>query len=203
MDFKVLFIYPLEEGLKAYVKVDGEVYFITFNSEQNAAEFNIYKKNPTDQILLNDESTQEIVKNFIQFLSLNKDEIRAGIYFSEDNETLDLVFNLKNMRKKPGGLITVEFSIDGDSFIIDNLRLIKNRDKIIFDDAGTSFNHSDDNCFCNKIKEKLEISNFDHCLIIFEHQDTVYKWIELEYQKKFKENSNAKIIDFFAYKKGE
>ncbi|MED2737322.1 hypothetical protein [Bacillus toyonensis] len=203
MDFKVLFIYPLEEGLKAYVKVDGEVYFITFNSEQNAAEFNIYKKNPNDQVLLNDDTTQEIVKNFIQFLSLNKDEIRAGIYFSESNETLDLVFNLKDMRKKPGGLITVEFSIDGDSFVIDNLRLIKNRDKIIFDDAGTSFYHSDENCFCKKIKEKLEITNFEHCLIIFEHQDTVYRWIELEYLKKFKQNSNAKIIDFFAYKKGE
>ncbi|WP_088361799.1 hypothetical protein [Bacillus cereus] len=201
MDFKVLFIYPLEEGLKSYIKVDGEVYFLTFNSEQNAAEFNLYKKNPNDQVLLDDNATQEIVKSFIQFLSVNKDEIRAGIYFSEESETFDLVFNLKQMQKKPGGFITVEFSIDGELFEIDNLRVIKNRDKIMFDDSGTSFNHIDENCFCHKIKEKIEITDFEHCLIIFEHQDTIYRWIESEYVKKYKQKSGTNIIDFFDYKK--
>jgi hypothetical protein len=196
LNFKVLFIYPLDNGLKSYIKLDDEIYFITFLTEKNNAEFTIYSKNQSDELLKESKIRQEILNRFVLFLKQNKEKIKVGVYFDNSEEMYKEIFQLHSIEKLNNGFIQVSFSILDESYTISNLRIIKNKDKIMFDDTYTLYKHDNENCFCENIKHKHDISDFEHCLVLIEHQDVILEWIKKEYRRRFIPQKSNKIIQF-------
>ncbi|WP_394555332.1 hypothetical protein C1N61_27145 (plasmid) [Priestia aryabhattai] len=196
MNFKVLFVHPLDNGLKAYVKVDKKIYYITFQTNKNSAEFTVYSENEKDNLLKHSKLRQELLSEFMSFLKQSKDDIKVGIYIDESLEAFNKVFNLTKLEKKSNGSVDIEFSILNDQYAISNLIVLKRKNNVFIDDSRASFTHYNENCFCENIKHNHGISNFEHCLVLIEHQEIITKWIKEEYKKKYITNSASNIIQF-------
>lgn len=196
MDFNVLFIHPLDEGLKAFIKVDDKIYFITFQTTKNKAEFTVYSEDEKDKVLIDNEFRQELLNRFILFLKQSKEEIKVGVYFNPSEEMFGKIFELTTIKKLGNGLIDATFSILNDSFTISNIRAIKNKHDIYFDINNSSFKHHNKECFCENIKHNHDLNNFEHCLILIEHQDLILDWLLIQYKQKFMSKKSTKIIQF-------
>jgi len=196
LDFKVLFVHPSDNGLKAYTKVDEKIYFITFETKKNNAEFTVYSENQKDKLLKKSKLRQEMLSKFMLFLKQHKEEIKVGIYFDRSKETYDKIFKLNSLEKGSNGQIDVSFSVLDDQYSISNLIVLKKQHQVFIDESRASFKHINPKCFCENIKYKHEISNFEHCLVLIEHLDTFLEWIKEEYKKKFMPSKTNNIIQF-------
>lgn len=196
MDFKVLFVHPLESGLKAYVKVDEKIYYITFQTKKSNAEFTVYSENEIDKLLKHSKLRQELLSKFMLFLKQHKEDIKVGIYIDESPEAFNKIFKLNKLKKISSGSLDVEFSILDDQYAITNLIVMRRKNNIFIDDSRAYFKHINENCFCENIKHNHGIDNFEHCLVLIEHQDTILKWIQGEYKNKYITNNASNIIQF-------
>jgi hypothetical protein len=196
LDFKVLFIHPLENGLKSYILFEDNIYFITFLTNKKSAEFTVYSENKSDKLLQDTEIRQDLLNRFVLFLKQHKDEIKVGVYFDQSDEMYKKIFKLNSFNKKTNSLVDVSFSILEDHYTITNLRVIKTKEDIILDTAEASFDHDNINCFCENIKHNHDISYFEHCLVLIEHQEIILNWVKKEYKSEFIPNKPAKIIQF-------
>jgi len=196
LDFKVLFVHPLENGLKAYVRIDEKIYYITFQTKKNSAEFTVYSENEKDKLLKHSKLRQELLNKFMLFLKQHKDDIKVGIYIDESPEAFNKIFKLNKLEKKSSVSLDVEFSILDDQYTITNLIILRRKNNIFIDDSRAYFKHINKNCFCENIKHNHGISDFEHCLVLIEHQDTILKWIKEEYKKKHIPNNTSNIIQF-------
>ncbi|MFP7487255.1 hypothetical protein SFC65_24160 [Priestia filamentosa] len=199
MNFKVLFIHPLETGLKSYVKVDDKIYFITFQTSSTiGAEFTVYSENRKDRFLQDSDIRKDLLDRFVSFLKEKREDIKVGIYFdSSDDEMYERLFSLSHLKKLPNGSVNIEFSIADDSFAISNLMPIKTREGIIFDTSKATFKHNNPLCFCENIKLNHNIESLEDCLVLIEHQDVILDWIKIVYEERY-ENKRAttKILQF-------
>lgn len=196
MVFKVLFVHPLDTGLKAYIRVNEIIYFITFKASTHSdTEFTVYSEDENDVILTDSNLRKELLNNFISFLKQNKEEIKLGIYFDKSKEAFENFFTLNNLSKE-NGLINVSFNILEDSYSIYGLRAIKTRSDTIFDLSAASFEHNSPNCFCENIKHNHNIDDLKDCLILIEHQDIILDWIKEIYQNTFQSKKQTNIIQF-------
>lgn len=196
LNTNVLFIYPVDNGLKSYIKVDDKFYFIIFHTEKNNAEFTVYSEDQTDVLLQDRGVRQELLNSFVRFLKQHKEEIKVGVYLNETDEMFNKVFQLHTLDKSEKGIVNATFSILEQVFTISNIRMIKNRQQIIFDQTYALFKHEAANCFCENIKHKHHINDFEHCLVLVEHQEIIMNWLEKEYRKKFFVQKPNKIIQF-------
>ncbi|MCK2000219.1 hypothetical protein MZM54_02310 [[Brevibacterium] frigoritolerans] len=196
MNTNVLFIYPVDKGLKSYIKVDDKFYFITFLTEKNNAEFTVYSEDQSDVLLKDSKDRQELLNSFVRFLKQHKEEIKVGVYLNETDEMFNEIFRLHKLEKGEKGIVNASFSILEQKFTISNLRTIKNRQQIIFDQTYALFKHEAADCFCENIKHKHDINDFEHCLVLIEHQDIILNWIEKEYRKKFLVRKHNNIYQF-------
>lgn len=196
MNFKVLFIHPLDNGLKSYIKVDEKIYYITFQSLKNKAEFTVYSEDKADKLLKNSDIRQELLNHFVLFLKQNKDEIKVGVYFDKSEEMYDKIFKLKSIDKLDNGYLKASFSILNDDYTITNIRAIKTKQEVYLDTNNASFQHDNPDCFCENIKHNHDIHQFEHCLVLIEHQDIILDWVTKEYKKLYVPKKQAKIIQF-------
>jgi dsDNA-binding SOS-regulon protein len=196
LDFKVLFVHPLENGLKAYVKVDEKIYYITFQTKKNSAEFTVYSEDEKDKLLRHSKLRQELLNKFMLFLKQHKDDIKVGIYIDESPEAFNKIFRLNKLEKVSSGSLDVKFSILDDQYSITNLIVMRRKNNIFIDDSRAHFNHINKNCFCENIKHNHGIGDFEHCLVLIEHLDTILKWIKEEYKKRYISNKTSNIIQF-------
>jgi hypothetical protein len=196
LDFKVLFIHPLDNGLKSYILFEDKIYFITFLTNKSNAEFTVYSEDKSDKLLKNAEIRQELLNRFILFLKRNKEEIKVGVYFDKSEEMYKKIFLLHSFDKTNNGLFNVHFSILNDHYTISNVRVIKTKGDIILDTSESLFLHDNINCFCENIKHNHDINDFEHCLVLIEHQEIILDWVSNEYKKSFIPTKPAKIIQF-------
>ncbi|MGF7535438.1 hypothetical protein AAGG74_17440 [Bacillus mexicanus] len=196
MDFKVLFIHPLDTGLKAYIKFYNNIYFLTFQADNNSeAEFIVYSDAKNKEILTDSDLRKELLNNFILFLKQNKEEIKLGIYIEKSKEVFDIFFTLNNINKD-NGLINISFNILDNSYSIYGLRVIKTKSDIILDVSSATFIHSNTDCFCENIKQNHNIEDLKDCLILIEHQEIILDWVKEVYQYTYHPKKQNNIIHF-------
>lgn len=196
MNLKVLFIYPIESGLKAFVEYNDEPYFITFQEEKKDVIFKLYKNDSEGELITYGVRRQQMLKAFMLFLKEKKENIKVGVYFRASKEMYNQMFKLQALKEHKNGLIDVEFTILDQEYSITGIQIIKNKSEIYINDSVASYKHLDAQCFCQNIKHLNNIYEPHQCLVLLEHQDIITNWIKTEYKRKFIPKTKAVIHNF-------
>lgn len=197
LDLKVFYIFPYKNGLKSFVQVDGEYLLFTFETGDNVVNFKTHNDGEISEKILSESILrQEFLNHFMKFLNRNKEDIRVGVYLNDDRATYDKIFKLLDIEKKENGCITASFLISDKLFRVQNLKILKKGTELFFDESTCTLEHLGDHCFCEKIKTKHDIEEFEPCLVLFEHLHTVLDWLSIEYKKHFTAKKDSKIIQF-------
>jgi len=197
LDLKVFYIFPIKNGLKAYVQANKEYLFFTFETGDNKVNFKTYSEGEFSDKVLNDPILrQEFLNHFMMFLNRNKEDIQVGVYLDNSESSYEKIFKLLTMEKDEEGYINASFLISDRLYKVDKLKTYRKGTNIYFDESNCSLEHLGDECFCEKIKVKHDIQDFEPCLVLFEHLPTILDWLLFEYKKKFSFKKEAKIIQF-------
>lgn len=197
MELKVFYIFPIKNGLKSYVQVNGEYLLFTFETGNNLVDFKTHSKGEFSEKIISDSSLrQEFLNHFMRFLNTRKEDIQVGVYLDNDKASYDKIFKLVDMKRNEEGLIDAAFLISDKLYKIQDLRTLKRGSTIYFDESNCRLEHCKEHCFCDYIKEKHSIEDFEHCLVLFEHLPTILNWLLIEYKKQFLTKKETKIIQF-------
>lgn len=202
LDLKVFYIFPIENGLKSYVQVNGEYLLFTFETGNNVVDFKTHSDGELSEKILSDSNLrQEFLNRFMMFLNRNKEDIQVGVYLDNDKTSYDKIFRLLEMQKDDEGRVTASFFISDKLYKVQRLRILRKGSTLYFDESNCLLEHWAEQCFCNKIKEKHDIQDFEPCLVLFEHLTTILDWLLIEYKKQYPMKNETKIIQFPAHLK--